>query len=107
MSDKRKLVIELLGLVQAISGDYTDVALDLYNPDLELEFDEATQACKSKMYMYMLGGRKEDEEAFWTLYNALDERKKAYIDREYQNIMSAGEEKGNPKTITREDDIYE
>ena len=107
MSNKSKLVMELLGLVSAISGDYADIALDLYNPDLELEFDEATQACKSKMYMYMLGGKAEDEEAFWNLYNALDERKKAYIDREYQSIIAAGEEKGNQKTIKREDDRYE
>ncbi len=118
MSNKRKLVVELLGLVSAISGDYTGVALDLYDSDLELEFDEATQACKSKMYMYMLGGRDEDEKDFWTLYNALDERKKAYINKEYENIMNARanqgfdeqntkEEKGTQKTIGRKEDRYE
>ena len=118
MSNKRKLVVELLGLVSAISGDYTGVALDLYDPDLELEFDEDTQACKSKMHMYMLGGRTEDEKDFWTLYNALNERKKAYIDKEYKNIMNARanqgfdkqnteEEKEYQKTIKREEDRYE
>ena len=55
------------------------------------------------MYLYMMTGSKEDYEAFQTLYSSLDDERKATIDKEYRNIMSARANQGFDEQNTEEE----